>query len=245
MIRGSSRLVAVLAACAFAAGCASTQATSQRQYSGYMPKPRLILVYRFAASPGEIDLDRSPTAVAQWKLSGIAPSQERIDVGDKVAAVLADHLVQKLQAEGLPAQIGEGPPDLQQGPVLVVDGQFLSINEGSRAERLVIGLGAGASNVRTEVQLVEMGPDGRRLLDQFEVDAKSGRKPGMAETMGAGGAAGHLAASAAVSVAGAVASEEFGDNVEADAERTAAKVKSMLDTYFEEQGWIPPQGGGM
>jgi hypothetical protein len=245
MTRGSKRLAAVLAACAFAAGCASTQAASQGQYSGYMPKPRLILVYPFAASPAEVDLDRSPTAVAQWKLSGVSPTQERIDVGDKVASVLADHLVQKLQSEGLPAQRGEGPPDLSQGPVVVVDGQFVSINEGSRAERLVIGLGAGASDVRTEVQLVELQPEGRRLLDQFEVNAKSGRKPGMAETMGAGGAAGHLAVSAAVSVGGAVASEEFGANVEADAERTAAKVAKMLNSYFQEQGWIPPQGGGM
>jgi len=50
---------------------------------------------------------------------------------------------------------------------------------------------------------------------------KSRRKPGLAETMGAGAAAGHPAVSAAVSSGLAFASEEFSANVDADAERTA------------------------
>jgi hypothetical protein len=47
----------------------------------------------------------------------------------------------------------------------------------------------------------------------LEVDAMSGSAPGMAETMGAGAAAGHLATPAAVSVGKSVASEKFGEEV--------------------------------
>jgi hypothetical protein len=122
----------------------------------------------------------------------------------------------------------------------VVDGQFLAIGQGSSTERVVIGLGAGKSDVRTAVQVIEILPEGSRTRDTFEVEAKSGSTPGMAETMGAGAAAGHLAASAAVSVGKSVASEKFGDDVEADARRTAEQISKLLAGYFAREGWIAP-----
>jgi len=228
-----------------AAGCATTQATTTTQYNGAVPRPSLILVYRFATSAGDIQLDRSPTAVAQWKLQGLSSSQERHDVADAVSKAMRDKLVAKIVAMGLNAQYGEGPPSLVDGPVVVIDGQFVAIDEGSRALRLTIGLGAGRSNVRTNVQVVELYPEGRRILEQFEVDAKSGRKPGAAETMGVGAAAGTVATAAAVTAATAVGSEAFGADVDADAERTATKVAKLLAVYFAEQGWIPPQTSGL
>jgi len=33
------------------------------------------------------------------------------------------------------------------GPILSIEGQVVSINEGNKAKRLVIGLGSGASEV--------------------------------------------------------------------------------------------------
>jgi len=236
---------AALLLASLAVGCASTKATTTMQYNGALPRPTRILVYQFATSPDEVQLDRSPTSVAQWKLSGTSSSQERSDVAHAVAKTLATKLVAKIQAYGLPAEIGYGPPPTQAGPILVIDGQFIAIDEGTRALRMVIGLGAGHSTVRTAVQVTEMYPEGRRLVDQFEVDARSGYKPGAAETMGAGAAAGTLATAAAVTAAGSVASEAFGANVDADSERTAAKVAKLLGTFFAEQGWIPPQSGGL
>jgi hypothetical protein len=226
-------------------GCASTKATTTMQYNGSLPRPMHIIVYQFATSPDEVQLDRSPTAVAQWKLSGTSSTQERADVAHAVAKTLATKLVAKIQALGLPAELGYGPPSVGAGPVLVIDGQFIAIDEGTRALRMVIGLGAGHSTVRTAVQVTEMYPEGRRLVDQFEVDARSGYKPGAAETMGAGAAAGTLATAAAVTAAGSVASEAFGANVDADSERTASKIAKLLATFFAEEGWIPPPSSGL
>jgi hypothetical protein len=62
----------------------------------------------------------------------------------------------------------------------------------------------------------------------------------MAETMGAGALAGNLAVSAAVSGAGQVGSEAFGQTVEADAKRGAAKLGERIGAFFVQQGWIPP-----
>jgi hypothetical protein len=234
----------VIAALGASLGCASTQVETSSQYGGpLLPRPTRVLIFPFATSPEEVQLDWSPTAVGTWKLEGLSASAERRKVAHAVAQALAQRLVAKVQALGLPAELATGPVPAPSGSTLAISGQFLAIDEGNRAERVVIGLGAGRSEVRTAVQVAELFPEGRRLVESFEVDAKSGRKPGAAETMGVGAAAGHVAVSAAVTAAGTVASEAFGDNVDADAERTAAKIASVLASFFARQGWIAPQGG--
>ncbi len=233
----STALLVLLALVATA--CATTKVTSDYAAIERSPKPQRILVHTFATSPEDVKLDHSLTAMA-WKLEGVTESAERREVGRAVADKLADHLVTKLQALGLPAERASGPPPRDGIPTLVIDGQFLAIQEGSRTARVVIGLGAGKSEVRTAVHAIEILPEGSRLLDTFEIDAKSDSTPGMAETMGVGAAAGHLAASAAVSAGKAVASEEFGADVDADALRTATKISKVLADFFAGQGWIAP-----
>jgi hypothetical protein len=219
-------------------GCASTELAVTSQYTGAVPRPERILIFPFATSPEEVQLDWSPTAAGAWKLQGLSAGQERQQVAHAVAHALAQRLVSKVRDLGLPAELAEGFVPPTSGTALAISGQFLAIDEGSRTERVVIGLGAGRSQVRTAVQVAEIFPEGRRLLDQFEIDAKSGRKPGAAETMGVGAAGGEIAVSAAVTAAGSVASEAFGADVEADAERTAAKVAAALQSFFERQGWL-------
>ena len=231
-----------LAAClvllvAFSAACATTKVTPDYAAIARSPKPERILVHAFATSPEDVKLDHSVSTLA-WKLEGGTESAERRKVGHAVADKLADHLVTKLQALGFSAQRGTGPAPRDGIPTLVIEGQFLAIQEGSRTARVVIGLGAGRSEVRTAVHAIEILPAGSRLLETFEIDAKSDSTPGMAETMGAGAAAGHLATSAAVSAAKSVASEEFGADVEADALRTASKISDVLADFFAGQGWI-------
>jgi len=224
-------------------GCATTQIEDQSATWANAPKPERILVNAFAVSRQDVRLDHGVSAEV-WKLQGISESSERADVGHSVANALADNLVKKIHELGLPAERAGGPPPRDGVPTLVIDGQFLAIDEGSSTERVVIGLGAGKSQVRTAVQVIEVLPEGSRTLDAFEVDAKSGSTPGMAETMGAGAAAGHLATSAAVSVAKSVASEKFGDNVEADARRTADQISKLLAGAFARQGWIQGDAAG-
>ena len=232
---------APLCALALGVGCASTDVSMSSEYSGALPRPQQILIFPFATSPEEVQLDWSPTVAGVWKLEGLSSSQEDQRVAHAVQQALAQRLAAKVQALGLPAQVASGDVPAPSGPTIAVTGQFLAIDEGNRAERVVIGLGAGRSDVRTAVQVAEIFPEGRRIVEQFDVDAKSGRKPGAAETMGVGAAAGHLAVSAAVTAAGSVASEAFGDDVDADAERTAAKIASVLQMLFQRQGWLAPQ----
>jgi hypothetical protein len=236
----SGGLLAAALLCAAGLGCASTDLATTQQYGGLgLPRPERILVYPFATSPDEVKLDWSPTAQT-WRLSGESSSQERQKVAHSVAEALAKKLVAKIQALGLPAEFATERPAADQPSLVAIDGHFVAIDEGNRAERVVIGLGAGRSDVKTAVQVYELMPEGSRLLDQFQIDAKSGRKPGAAETLGVGGLAGNLAVSGAVTAASTVGGEAFGTDVEADAERTASKIASALSTFFVRQGWIAP-----
>jgi hypothetical protein len=60
----------------------------------------------------------------------------------------------------------------------------------------------------------------------------------MAESMGAGGLAGHLVAATLVSGGVHVADEAIGAAVVADADRAAAGIAKQLSALFAQQGWI-------
>jgi hypothetical protein len=221
-------------------GCASTNVTSDGEYEGFLPKPRQVLVYNFAVSPDEVTLDSGVGADIQGLVEKAPPrtDQERA-IGRQVADALANHLVTEIQALGLPASRASGPPPAG-GNTLEIKGQFISIDEGDQTERVVIGLGLGRTDVKTMTQVYEHRNGTNILVNQFGINARSGDKPGAAETMGAGAVAGHLVVSAVVSSGVAVGSEAFSANVDADAGRTARKIATQLKDLFLTQCWIQP-----
>jgi Domain of unknown function (DUF4410) len=239
-MRRITLLATTLAGAVALAGCAPTEVQSTFQRQGPMPRPSRVLVYDFSVSPEEVQLDRGLSAELVEAAKGTSRSEQEIQVGHRAARALSDELVKRINGMGLPAQRAVGAP-MRWGDAIVIEGQFLSIDEGNRTERVVIGLGAGRSDVETLVQVYQAQPTGMVRLKEFSTTAKSGYKPGAAETMGAGAAAGTLAVSAAVTAGGAIASEALGANVEADARRTASDVAEQLQSYFAEQGWIQPE----
>ena len=218
------------------AGCTSVGKVAE--YGGEVPRPDRILVYDLAITPGEVEMDRGLSAQLQQAVAGEPRSIQEVETGRKAAGALSEQLVKEIRSMGLPAQRAYGGPP-SWGRTVMIKGAFLSIDEGNRTERVVIGLGIGRSDIRALVEVLEARRDERpRALEELTVDARSGFKPGMAETMGAGAAAGNLAAAAAVSAAGSVASETFGAGVDDDARRAAKKIAEQLRPFFVRQGWI-------
>jgi hypothetical protein len=227
---------------AIATGCAPTNVQQQGTTLTQLPRPDLIMVYDFAVSPDEVKLDTGLSAelmqkYAQYK--GASPTAQEIKLGHKVAEAVADELVKKIRSYGLWAERGFGYP-YGKGKVLMVKGQFVSIDQGNRTERVAVGLGAGRSDVQANVQIFELTPQGLQEVDTLRGTAKSGYKPGMAEMMGAGAIAGHLLMSTVVSGAVAGASEMTSATVEADGKRLADKIAADLGNFFVSQAWIPP-----
>jgi hypothetical protein len=217
--------------------CTSTE--SQVETSEMLPRPAVVVVDTFAISPSEVTLNEGLTGEVKSIVSGRSTprSQQELQVGHQVADAIANSLVTEIRDMGLQAQRGRGLPSGVQNAVLI-SGQLVSIDEGNEAERVVVGLGAGRSDVRAQVQVLELTPDSSKLIDTIQVDAKSGLTPGMAETMGAGAVAGHLLVSAVVSGGVQVATETMSDTVVADADRAAKGIAKQLSSLFTQQGWI-------
>ena len=231
------RRLAVVATLALLAGC--TQGSSQMETTTALPRPQLVVVQDFAVAPGEVQLDPGLSGIIDETLGANAGSPRTAkekQVGRQVADALAEKLVVEIRDLGFQAQRGAGlPPGTTSG--LLITGQLVSVDQGSRTERVTIGLGAGRSDVRVRAQVFDVTPAGRRLADEIEVDAKSGLQPGMAETMGAGALAGHLVTATLVSGGLQVADESLGASVVADADRAAKGVAKQLSSFFAAQGW--------
>src|SRR2546430_4527270 len=139
-------------------------------------------------------MDKSPRTV------------EEKEIGHKCADALAVKLVDQLRGMGYRV-LRETEVMGTTGNMLNIHGQFISINEGNQAERVVIGLGMGLgmgrTDVKTNVQIYEQMPKSTQLVESFTTDAKSGMKPGMAATGGSGAVPRHAGTRAAASRAGA------------------------------------------
>ncbi len=118
-----------------------------------LPTPDRVLVYNFAVTPQEVQLDAVGSAITQT-FDGTADLQQEQQVGHAVANALAKRLVSDIQNMGLYAERAAGPAPPTGIDVLIL-GQLVSIDEGNAAERMVIGLGAGRSDVEAHGQVYQ------------------------------------------------------------------------------------------
>jgi Domain of unknown function (DUF4410) len=164
--------------------------------------------------------------------------EQWLKIEQKVAGVLTKHLVKELGSLGIPVQPASAALPTA-SPTLSLEGQILSIDEGNRTQRMVIGFGAGASEVRSLVQAYELTPDARRIVEDFYATVKSSRKPGMGSMAGVGAAAGHAATSAAMGT-GTSLLAEHAQTVEGDAATMAKEIRKTLEKYFASKAGLRP-----
>jgi len=216
------------------AGCATTKVANQQQLvTGQLPRPNTIWVYDFAATPADVPAN---SALA-GQTSATPQTAQQIAVGRQLGAKIAAELVQQIQSMGMPAARG-GAGTAPQLNDIVLQGYLLSVNQGNEAERLVIGFGAGASELRTAVEGYQITPQGPRKLGSGTVDSGGSKGPGAAL-----GVAGLIAtgnpAGLIISTGMKVYGEESGKStVEGRAQQTATEIATKLKTRFQEQGWI-------
>lgn len=220
----------LLAAClAVAQVTGRVQIKPLHAYSGRPPlaKPSAIVVYDFASTADEVKLNSAALNRIRTHVSG-ASADEKSDLAQKVVNDFSQTLVRNLQKTGLPVSrgvLGQLAPDHS----LVVRGDFLTIDEGNRARRMAIGLGAGASKVETHVQCYLKQPEKNVIVTEFKAISQSSRKPGAAETMGAG-----AAPDVAAAASGAT---ELKQGAEGDTDRMAKAVAKQITKALAMQGW--------
>ena len=225
------------------AGCAQTYVQPQSQTAAtHLGKPSRILVYDFATSPDEVHLDQNVLRqVVNNATAAPPPAQRDIALGHQVAGSFAEELVSRIRGMGLRAERASRDTPVYHHDVKIV-GAFVDVDQGNQLQRLVIGLGAGASQVDTEVEVIQASERGAVRVAQFSTHADSGEMPGAALTMGAGAAAsGGLAAGAAVASAGVGGVNAYRSQVAIMAGRSADQAAAYLAQVFGREGWIAPQ----
>lgn len=225
-----------LFALAVLAGCASTKVVSQQPYTGEkIARPDRIIVHDFAATPA--DVPAGSAVASEYSAPSTPMTPEQIATGRKLGAEVARDLVTEIQNMGLPAALAAGQPPPKVGD-LVIMGYFVSVQEGSAAERVLIGFGSGAADLKTVVEGYLMTAQGLRRLGSGETDSGGGKTPGVAVPLVVAAATDNpigLIVGGAVKVYG----EESGSaTIEGSAKRTAQEIADKLRVAFQNQGWI-------
>jgi hypothetical protein len=222
-------ILTVCAAIAQVPGSGRVEIKNVQSYSGThrLTKPTTIVVYDFAATPAEVKLNSAILHRVRTKVTRDGDDQ-RTELARKIVDDFSRSLVKDLEKSGLPVArgvAGDQPPD----NALVVQGDFLVIDEGNRTRRMAIGLGAGASKVETHVECYLTRSEKNVIVTEFKAISQSSRKPGAAETMGAG-----AAPEAAAAVSGVT---ELKQGSEGDTDRMAKAVAKEIAKTLAHQGW--------
>ena len=218
------------------AGCATTKVTKRQQLvTGEIPRPAHILVYDFAATPEDVPANSS--LAGQYSAPSTPPTAEQIAMGRQLGAEIATQLVEEIQGMGMPAERAS-----RQTPLLLNDimirGYLVSIEQGSEAKRLVIGFGAGASELRTVAEGYQVTTQGLRKLGSGTVQSGGSKGPGallgIAGLAATGNPAG-LIISTGIKVYGEASGKS---TVKGRAQQTAKEIAKVLKERFQQEGWI-------
>jgi hypothetical protein len=198
-----------------------------------LPRPGRILVYDFAVSEQEVKeyqgIMRQKPAIKD------AAERERL-LAQEVKDALADEVVAALRPLGFVVErVPRGTRVANRD--LLIDGKFLTVDEGNPLQRLVVGFGNGASGVTTQVE-VSQAPGSRPVLE-FTTRSDSGRLPGAAPLLGAGAVVqGGVTAGMVVGNAAVSGVKTYKSDVARMAAESGDQVARYLSEFFAKQGWI-------
>jgi hypothetical protein len=236
MMNCAARAIRAILLVGFAAACGQTgirMPASTRETN--LPRPARILVYDFAVTPHEVKEYQG--IMRQQPTIKNAAERERL-LAQEVKDALADEIVDALRPLAFVVErVARGTAAT--GTDLVIDGQFLTVDEGNPLHRLVVGFGTGASTVQSRVQIYQ-GSETRKLLE-FTTQSDSGKLPGAAPVLGAGAVVqGGVTAGMAVTNAAVSGVKTYKSDVARMAAASGDQVARYLSEFFAKQGWIKP-----
>lgn len=222
-------LALLLSACA-AARVENVQTPTR---ASSLPRPARVVVFDFDTGAADVTVGTSPRRSARNAVGLYVTEPDTL--AQAVADSLASQLVDALKANGFAAERAAkaAPPGRND---LVIQGQFVQIDGGSATQRFVIGFGVGATELRTQVQVLQVGAAGWQTVKLFDTVAEGSRFPGAALFVGGGAIAGTAATSAMVS-SGVGTVREVRASIDADARRTSEQIATGLAELSKAQGW--------
>lgn len=231
--RARGLAVAPVAALLLLAACASTEVTERQVHEGEpLPRPDRILIHDFVATPDDLPADSALEA------EPTPMTDEQEATAREIGAAVAEALVTKLQGVGLPAVRAAGQPPLAEGDV-ELRGYFLSIDEGSATQRVVVGFGAGDAELTTVVEAFQLTPTGLLPIGSGRLESGGGKVPGVLVPLAVAARGNPLGL---IVNSGVQAYSEMTGTagIEGAAERTADEIFEAMQPTLEARGWLMP-----
>lgn len=205
-------------------GCRSAEVTRLQGYQGPpVQQPRRIYVYDFGTDDARMqlaDADEDPARVAA-----------------ETARALSLALVRELEDFHIPVERRVGPLEVPEDSV-ALDGELVRVDEGSRARRVLIGFGSGASHVDTLARVYLPGARGPEKMAEYRTTSTSGRKPGILTTLPIGALVQGFTGLVLLVNAGSATLGELNASVAGNAEETASEWAEQLQQLFHRNGWL-------
>lgn len=252
-LRYRAAITVLILAC-ISISCAKTTVTARQDYieGDKLSKPGRIIVYDFAATLEDVPAD--DPMIGFYAKPAKSLKADEISIGRRLGTEIAGELVKEIRDLGMPAERSNGGLSAEIGD-LIIKGAFVTVDQGDRLKRMLIGFGAGAGELKTLVEIYLLTAEGPRPLVTEEIKAAGGKMPGMLVSIAAAVAAGpaglSVGAAAAAGPGGAagtatvtsggvnVAKEIGPESLGAAAKKTAMEITKALSQIFARHGWIP------
>jgi Domain of unknown function (DUF4410) len=163
--------------------------------------------------------------------------QELVVFEQKLQISLREQLVRALGRYGIPVTVAVTSQELQKlrkrQPAWLITGQFTRVNQGSRALRIALGLGAGGTKMETTAQVYDLSKGNvQQPLFTFSTTGGSNAEPGVITSVGP--LAPTTVPAVVISVAGKGA-----HGVSEDAKRTARVLAAYVSEQLAARGYLP------
>lgn len=225
-------LLLVLALSLAACGQTGVRPLSRTRVAN-LAAPARIVVYDFTMDDAVV---KEYQGILRQQPAKKNPAQRESEIRRHASESFAVELVDGLRGLGFTvARVARGtPPGARE---LLIDGKFLTVDQGNPLRRLVIGFGAGASKVETRVEVYH-AIEGLKIIE-FTTRSDSGKLPGAATTVPASAAI-QGGVTVALVAGGAVGTgyEAYRTDVAQMARFSAEQSVRYLSEFFAEQGWI-------
>lgn len=201
-------------------------------------RPAQIVVFPFATSSAEVTLNQGIGAKLYREYTDKNQTADQAQLAQATAQNICMQVASGLASNGWNAACQPRGTPVTGGNTLIVDGVFTDISQGNQAERMVIGLGLGASVVDTQVTLYQYSNGNSVPLMTFTTHADSGKMPGVGITGPAGAAAGGAAAAATLGVGVASSGvKSITSSTGYLVDQSGKQIVSQVNSYFSQQGW--------
>jgi len=212
-------IVVSLGVLSLATGCSSisVQPKVSRAVSPSAPQRIVVADFGYSDDSDRVRVDREGQDLREFKRN--------------LTVKMREDLTKELGRFGIPVEVtvdGKIPPG---PPYWLVASQFTRVNQGSRALRVIVGLGAGGTKMETRVR-VTAATRTRRTICAFRTTGGSNAESGIITSYGPLTVA--TFGGAAINVIGSTA-----HGVTEDARRTAKMIADYISQQLAQRGDIP------